>query len=304
MPLHIPAAVAISQLLDENPDLIAIFHHHDFYWERDYFLKNKNIKKYLKEYFPPKKKNALHITINTKAQKMLMKHHGIHSTVVPNIFDPHILKKDEYNKTFRKDIGISEDDVVFLAPVRIVPRKNLESAIDLVKKLNNPKIKLVIAGCVDSVDFSSRKYFEKLEKMCKPIRKNLKIICGKIGPRRREANGKKIYTLFDVYAHADFMVYPTAYEGWGNALGEAMAFRIPFLVNRYDIFKEDIEPLGVVGVKIDNGKITNKTIKEVKEIITNKKLQKKLVDKNYSIIQKHLDLEVLEKVLRKLDCCG
>jgi hypothetical protein len=48
------------------------------------------------------------------------------------------------------------------------------------------------------------------------------------------------------YAHADFVTFPSLYEGFGNALVEAMYFRMPTLVNRYSVYVSDIAPLGCV----------------------------------------------------------
>jgi glycosyltransferase involved in cell wall biosynthesis len=301
LPVHIPAAVAIDNILEKKPDINALFHHHDFYWERTSSRKtSKDTLFYLKRYFPPKRKNARHITINSSAQKALFKKHGIKSVIIPNIFESIVLKKDEYNRTFKKDIGLEKDDIVFLVPVRIVPRKNIETAIDLVKKLNNPRIKLVIAGCVDLVDSNSQLYFKKLKTLSLPIKNRVKFICSHIGHRRKSTKGKKIYTLFDIYAYADFVLYPTLYEGWGNALGEAMALQIPALVNRYKIFKEDIEKIGFRVVKINNGKINSNTPEQVMEILNNKTLRKKIVETNRSLVKKHLGLRVLGKILTKL----
>jgi hypothetical protein len=298
LPAHLPAAVAISNILEKNPALFALFHHHDFYWERDGYRKNsKNVRFYFKKYFPPKVKNAIHVVINSSAQKALLKRRGIKSFVIPNVFDQSIAKKDAYNRSFRKDIGLSEDDLFFLVPVRIVPRKNIEAAIQLIKILNNPKIKLVIAGCLD---FEGDGYLKKLKKLTLPIKERVKFICDYIAPRRQIIGGKKIYTIFDVYAYADLVLYPTLYEGWGNALGEALIAQVPVLVNRYKIFKEDIEPLGFEMVKINNGKISKRAVEGVMEVLNNKELRRKMVKKNYLLIKKHCGLEVLEKRFNNL----
>ena len=36
--------------------------------------------------------------------------------------------------------------------------------------------------------------------------------------RQRDSLGRKMYTLWDLYPHADFVTYPSTYEGFGNAL--------------------------------------------------------------------------------------
>jgi glycosyltransferase involved in cell wall biosynthesis len=51
-------------------------------------------------------------------------------------------------------------------------------------------------------------------------------------------------SLWELYAHADFITYPSLYEGFGNAFLEAVYFKKPLLINRYAIFVRDIEPKG------------------------------------------------------------
>src|SRR5690606_15320489 len=58
------------------------------------------------------------------------------------------------------------------------------------------------------------------------------------------ADGKKIYTLEDVYPHADLVTYPSTIEGFGNAFLEAVYFRRLVLVNNYSIYEVDIKPKG------------------------------------------------------------
>ena len=80
-------------------------------------------------------------------------------------------------------------------------------------------------------------------------------------------NGRKIYTLNDIYPHADLVTYPSDFEGFGNAFLEAIYFRKPILVNRYSIYTFDIEPKGFTAIEID-GYITDKAMNTiVKSII-------------------------------------
>lgn len=299
IPLNIPAAVAIYNILERNPEITALFHHHDFYWERkSYFGNCKNIIAYLKKYFPPKRKDFIHITINSIAQKNLLKKHGVKSIVIPNIFDRFSAKKDEYNACLRKDFNIRKDDILFVSPVRIVPRKNLEAALALIKQLQNPKIKFIIAGCADSYDLHSQLYFKKIKNMSLDIKDRIKFICGVIAPERKNTKNHKIYSLTDIYAQADFILYTPLYEGWGNAFGEAMAFGVPTVINRYKIFKHDIEKFGFKVVKINNGKVNKKVVKEVMEILNDKNLKKRIVAHNKKLIKKYFGPEVFIKKIK------
>ena len=46
----------------------------------------------------------------------------------------------------------------------------------------------------------------------------------------------------DLRPHADLVMYPSIYEGFGNALLEAFYFKVPIIVNRYPVWVRDIEP--------------------------------------------------------------
>ena len=50
-------------------------------------------------------------------------------------------------------------------------------------------------------------------------------------PMNPDVNRKDLYTLRDVYPHADFITYPSLYEGFGNAFLEAIYFKKPLLIN-------------------------------------------------------------------------
>jgi glycosyltransferase involved in cell wall biosynthesis len=71
-----------------------------------------------------------------------------------------------------------------------------------------------------------------------------KYIGGDVRPYRSEDEG--LYALYpDFYAMADFVLYPTGWEGFGNQLLEAFASELPVAVFEYPVFKEDIAPKGV-----------------------------------------------------------
>lgn len=46
-------------------------------------------------------------------------------------------------------------------------------------------------------------------------------------------DGQKVYSLWDSYVYADFVTYPSLWEGWGNQLLEAIRARLPFLLFEY-----------------------------------------------------------------------
>ena len=293
IPMQLPLCIAVTELIREN-EIPTIAHHHDFYWERKKFLKNY-VQDILDNYFPPDLPSIKHVVINSLAKKDLLNRRNIDSTVIPNVFDfstnpPEI---DDYNRDFREAIDLKSDDILFLQPTRIVRRKGIELAIELIKKLNDERFKLVVTHQPGDEGMD---YFNWLKKVAKESRVKVHWVFNKIGTHRKQTKEGKIYYLWDAYLNADFVTYPSLYEGFGNALLESIYFKLPILVNRYPVYKEDIGPKGFNFVEID-GKITNETVKRVRKIIENPEVRQKVVNKNFEIARKYFTYERLEEKL-------
>ena len=63
-------------------------------------------------------------------------------------------------------------------------------------------------------------------------------------------DGRKIYTLADIYPHADLVTYPSSIEGFGNGFLEAIYYKRPLVVNNYSIYESDIKPQRLSGDRI------------------------------------------------------
>jgi glycosyltransferase involved in cell wall biosynthesis len=50
--------------------------------------------------------------------------------------------------------------------------------------------------------------------------------------------------IFELYRASDVALYPSDFEGFGNALLEVLAFGLPTIVNEYEVYREDIGPIG------------------------------------------------------------
>ena len=242
IPMNIPLGVALTNFIAET-GFPTIAHHHDFYWERDRFSVN-SVGDFLSMAFPPDLPSIQHVTINSFAQEDLSHRCGVSSILVPNVleFEKPPPEPDDYAKSLRAEVGLKEDDIVFLQPTRVVPRKGIEHSISLVANLKNPKCKLVISHESGDEGFE---YCEALIEMAENQNVDLRFIEDRVKERRSvDEYGRRIYTLGDAYSVADFITYPSLYEGFGNALLEAFYYRKPVLVNRYSIFIADIEPRG------------------------------------------------------------
>ncbi len=297
IPMNVPLGLALTNFIAET-GFPTIAHHHDFYWERDRFSVN-GIGDILSMAFPPNLPSVQHATINSFAQEDLSHRRGVTSILVPNVldFETPPPEADDYAKSFREDAGLAEDDIVFLQPTRVVPRKGIEHSISLVAALENPKCKLIISH--ESGD-EGHDYMSALMEMAHVGDVDLRFVNELVDDeRRQDEKGRKLYTLEDVYSQADFITYPSLYEGFGNALLEAFYFRKPVLVNRYSIFITDIEPKGFEVITM-NGYLTREVIIQVQKVIHDHEYREQMVDHNYELSKAFFSYSVLRRKLRNL----
>jgi len=105
--------------------------------------------------FPP----TLHATINSSARHMLARRNGVVSTIIPNVmhFEKPARGIDEYNADLREALGISKDQLLFLQPTRVVQRKSIEHAIELISRLHIYAVLVITnASGVDGYEYEER----------------------------------------------------------------------------------------------------------------------------------------------------
>jgi glycosyltransferase involved in cell wall biosynthesis len=246
--------------------------------------------------FPPNLNNIRHAVINSAAQEQLALRTGIASTIIPNVLDfenpPKVSKKR--TEIFRQSIGLKPDDRMILQPTRIIQRKGIEFAIELVKELKDRCNKLVISHEAGDEGFE---YAEWLKEYACEHGVDLRLVSIRIAdPWNGNGNKGKNYSLWDVYPHADLITYPSLYEGFGNAFLEAIYFKKPILINRYATFVRDIEPLGF-DLAVMDGFLSKKTVQHVVEILESAKRRKTMVSNNYSIASRHYSYSLLRNQL-------
>jgi len=294
IPMHIPLGLAVTELIAEL-GIPTVAHHHDFYWERTRFSVNA-VQDYLQMAFPPKLPNIQHVVINSIAQEALALRTGISSIIIPNVLD---FENDppvdwEFTKGFREELGFLQDDILFLQPTRVVQRKGIEHAIDLVHALGDPRVKLIISHAAGD---EGLEYYQWLEDYAAEHHVEMRLISHYVSDKRGwNEDGTKRYSLWDVYPHCDFVTYPSSYEGFGNAFLEAIYFRKPLLVNRYDVFVRDIEPQGFDVVVMD-GYVSERVVREVREILESPERRQRMVEHNYAVAKRHYSYAVLRRRL-------
>ena len=294
IPLNIPLGIALTEFIAET-GIRTLAHHHDFYWERDRFMVNA-VSDYLSMAFPPVLPSIEHIVINSVADAQLSLRTGISAHIIPNVmdFDNPPPPPDEYTLDVKKALGIEADELFVLQPTRVVQRKGIEHAIELIHRLGR-KAKLVISHASGDEGYD---YEQRLIEYSKLMKVNTIFVSEIINEQRgTTTDGRKIYTLEDVYPYADLVTYPSTFEGFGNAFLETLYFKKPIVVNTYSIYIKDIKPKGFSVVEID-GYVTEKAVEQTKQILDDPALCQKMVDHNFELGKQYFSYTVLERILR------
>ncbi len=328
--LHIAAAKAFAEIITEHR-IPALATNHDYYWERGAYAcpSNQRVQEFLDTYVPYESDLIKYISINSLAARELKRRRGIDSDVVGDFLDfsQSYWIKDAYNSTWPRDMDLSENDLVILQATRIVPRKGIEIACDLARRLqdNMPalagrtlyngkkitphsRIVLVLAGYTEPYDLP---YQRKLEQKIARLGITARFINNLVDAERHPGS-RKIYSLWDCYAHADLVTYPSLIEGWGNQLIEAVFAKKPVALFEYPVFKSDIKKEGYFYISL-GGEITgrdeeglvkisdsalSRAANQVRSALLDEYSNARL-DHNFNVGRKYHDVSLLRDYLNK-----
>lgn len=293
IPMQLPLAKALAEVVTQT-GLPCLSHEHDYYWERERFQTSR-LPDFLDRYFPFDAPTVRHLCINSDARRDLRERRAIEARVLPNVFDfatpaPGL---DAYNRDFREAIDLGAGQRLILQPTRVVPRKGIELAIDLLAALADPRNVLVITHKAGDEGLD---YLRRLERQATELDVDLRYVADRVHDVRTHEDDVKIYALWDTYPHADFVTYPSLYEGFGNALLETIYFRKAALVNRYSVYRSDIAPKGFRFVEID-GSVTDEAVAEVAALLDDPARRHAAADHNYRLAERHFSYRTLEGIL-------
>ncbi|MGD9101009.1 MAG: glycosyltransferase family 4 protein [Anaerolineae bacterium] len=334
--VHPPVAMALAWVM-RDLRLPTLAHSHDFYWERTggVALTCATAIELADKYLPPRDPLARHAVINSLAQRELAARKGIESTVVPNVFDfdARPWQLDDYNRDFRARIGLAEKDVLILQATRIVARKGIELAVDFVRALDTPerrarlqarglydgrafdddsRIVLVLAGYAQ--DDVTGQYVGSLKQKIQRTGIDALFIEDVVEGQRQTREGQKVYSLWDTYVLADFVTYPSLWEGWGNQLLEALRARLPLVLFEYPVYQADIKDKGLrvvslgseiqgcddLGLVQVSSQIVEAAADQAVELLTDARLRQETVEHNFQVGRQHYSLESLRGYLARL----
>jgi len=332
LPVHPVATVALTDLLRETQLPCAAIHH-DVLSEGAYkFTPTCSFaKSILDQYFPPTIPNLRHWTINSHNQKVLKKK-GIEAKVIHDTmdFDQKLdaAEQARVRVSLCRKHSIKPNDIVLFVGARIVPNKQIELAGHLTAILQSlrqemvgrklyhgevfseeSRVVLVLAGRPERA-FAD--YRERLFELFNALRIVWMYVGNEVRPIRSEEEG--VYALYpDMYTMADFVLYPTGWEGFGNQLLEAFAAGLPVAVFEYPVFKEDIAPKDVSVVSLGDtilgerdsaglvqlpAEVLSRAAHEMIVMLTTPKVYQKITAYNIMVGKKYFSFDVLRTHLR------
>jgi mannosylglucosylglycerate synthase len=293
IPMQLPLGLALADLV-ESSGLPTISHEHDYWWERERF-RHARLPALLGLAFPFDAPHVVHLCIHTAAAEALAERRGIRARWLPNVmdFDQPFGAQDDFNADLPAAIGLTGDRRLFLQPTRVVPRKGIELALDLLHGLGDPRDALVITH--DAGD-EGLDYLRRLERRAASLRVDLRHVADRLGETRQTTTAGKRYAFADAYAHAALVTYPSLYEGFGNALLETVAARRPAFVNRYPVYARDLAPAGFRFVEID-GRVDDAAVTAVADLLADPARVERDADHNHAVARERFGIDTLERVL-------
>ncbi len=217
LPLNPGATAAVSTALRGRP---AVLHHHDLPWQRTRFAGVGS--------WPPDEPSWRHVTINELSRRQLAQR-GIAARVIPPGFDVDGPPGDR--PLTRAALGLGDDELVVLHPVRAIERKAVGAAIALAEALGGH---YWLSGPAEEG------YAGELGRLLAGARCP---VLHRPFPDVAPAGAGSPSTVAHAYATADVVAFPSVWEGFGNPLIEAAIHRRALAVNRYPV-AEEVRALG------------------------------------------------------------
>ena len=296
LPVNIPLGLALTEFIAaENFPTIA--HHHDFSWERKRFAIGV-AGDYLRTAFPPYLPSIRHVVINSFAARQLALRTGASSMLIPNVmdFESPPPPPDEITDRMRAALGLSEDDHVLLQPTRVVPRKRIELAIELTRRLDSGCVLIVSHAAGDE----GSDYEQHLRAYAKLFGVRVIFASKEFSHQRRlDEEGRQVFSLADVYSQAELVTYPSTIEGFGNAFLETIYHRRPIVISTYEIFKTDIQPKGFRVIGFDDF-ISDYTVGQAQAILQDPSMSAEMAEHNYNLGLRFYSFRTLERNLVNL----
>jgi glycosyltransferase involved in cell wall biosynthesis len=294
LPMHVPLGLALTDLAAETR-LAVLAHHHDLPWERQRYAVS-TMPDIVERAFPPRLPNIYQVCINSQQQRELERRLHRPVRLIPNVVDfaDEPAAEPRQLRRLREDLGVHADELLVLQPTRAVPRKGIELALELVRRLGRPA-KLVIIGSGSDEDGA---YVEHLKELARLLGVDVVWAGERVAPEGRTApNGRPLYAIDELFAAADLVTYPSLIEGFGRAFLAAVRHRRPLVVNRYPVYDTDLRPHGFRAVEM-RGFVSEETVAQTRRLLDDRSRRETWAAHNYELARRLFSVESLIETLR------
>jgi glycosyltransferase involved in cell wall biosynthesis len=303
LPLNPLFAEALRDVLIET-GRPALIRHHDLAWQREEFhfsRLHQSLRARFEELYPPRLENAVHIVINSLSAEQL-KERGFESLVIHNGFaipEPEAaLERAAHQKpAARRRLGIGDQTLLLVQPTRAIERKGVPDAIALGQKLArsvSKEVVLLVCGPVE----------DGYERPLKKLLREVDAVEIKDAQERRPSGasggrgsfrmmlGRGELPIDLAYDAADFIVFPSNWEGFGNPVIESVMWAKPLVARRYPVMNE-LEATGLRFIPWDPDPVRGVMAWLEKDELS----KREALIANLEVARRYFSLEVLEKKL-------
>ncbi len=239
MPFNLPLTLAILKMADEEFIKVISWGHDSPYFSPDYpeYLEKPpwNV---LKKPHP----KITYVAVTESRAKQFEELYGTGVTPITNGVDP-VSFFEFHHTTIRvlRELDIFRADLVVIIPFRMVRRKNIELAIEVLAELKKEglRAKFLLTGKYDPHNRDSREYHRELLSLIRKfsLQKDFVILTdlrlsggAMVVPDRR--------MLRELYQISDAVFLPSRQEGFGLPLLEAGLLKLPIICSDIKPFRE------------------------------------------------------------------
>jgi glycosyltransferase involved in cell wall biosynthesis len=115
---------------------------------------------------------------------------------------------------------------------------------------------------------------------------------------------KKFYNFAEipsiVAAYGGLGTYFSDVEGFGNNLLEMISFGLPAVINKYEIYKDEIEKYGFDLPAIDGGGVTTALVEAAYKLLTDIEYRNKVSLHNLKVLKENLDHRIIAEKLEPI----
>ncbi len=268
---NLPLTAALWRMAEKGEGRRFVAWCHDLSWKNDLYVPK------MRELFPWRLlkqplEPVTYVVVSATRQVELSDLFGVppdRLRVVPAGVDPMAqLKLEPETIGLVRGLGLLEDDLLMLAPVRITKRKNLELSIRITHALlqQGVRARLVVTGPPGPHNVRSGDYVDELRQLRTELGVEREVVflfeeadlppptplpdAGRreqpsVSPFPRGEGGRGVGSywvtdriMWDLYSLSDLLLFSSAQEGFGIPLLEAGLFKLPVFCSHIPPFRE------------------------------------------------------------------